>query len=222
MATPTYTKSGSKATTPAKLPKAVFGLEVKNHDLLKQAYVAYLANGRSNDAHVKKRGEVRGGGKKPWRQKGTGRARFGSIRVPIWRGGGITFGPTGDENYSHDLPTKAKRQAIRQALSVKGDAIVVIESLDGVKGKTAEAAKLLAKVGAGKNTLVAVDHKAPEVERALRNLPGIKYVQATYLNTYDVLNADCIILTTKAVDAVNEWLGQTAKPAVKPAAKEAE
>jgi len=207
MATPTFTKSGGKATTPAKLPKAVFGLEVKNHDLLKQAYVAYLANGRSNDAHVKKRGEVRGGGRKPWRQKGTGRARFGSIRVPIWRGGGITFGPTGDENYTHDLPTKAKRQAVRQALSVKNDAIVVIESLDAIKGKTTEAATLLAKLGAGKTTLVVVDHKLPEVDRALRNLQDVKLTQATYLNTYDILNADTIVLTNKAVEAVNIWLG---------------
>src|SRR5438034_30161 len=107
----TYTKAGTKATTAAKLDKAVFGLEVGNHELLKSAYTAYLANGRDNLAVTKTRGEVRGGGKKPWKQKGTGRARFGSSRVPIWRGGGITFGPTGLENYSKSMNTKAKRQA---------------------------------------------------------------------------------------------------------------
>ncbi|MGH7238265.1 MAG: 50S ribosomal protein L4, partial [Candidatus Saccharimonadales bacterium] len=85
----TFTKSGAKAVTPAKLDKAIFGVEVRNHELLKSAYDAYLANGRSNLATTKTRGQVRGGGKKPWRQKGTGRARFGSSRNPIWRGGGI-------------------------------------------------------------------------------------------------------------------------------------
>src|ERR1019366_10319418 len=115
MAVATYTKSGTKATTAAKLDKDVFGVEVKNHQLLKSAYEAYLANGRPNLAVTKTRGLVRGGGKKPWRQKGTGRARFGSSRNPIWRGGGIAFGPTGNENYTHKLPLNAKRLAIRQA-----------------------------------------------------------------------------------------------------------
>ena len=118
MAVATFTKTGTKATTPAKLDKAVFGVDITSHDLLKQAYLAYLANGRLNLAVTKTRGDVRGGGKKPWRQKGTGRARFGSSRNPIWRGGGITFGPTGHENYTHKLPTQTKRLAIRQALSV--------------------------------------------------------------------------------------------------------
>src|SRR5262249_13360699 len=103
MATPTYTASGTKATAPAKLDKTVFGLEPKNHTLLHEAYTAHLANGRVNLAITKKRGEVRGGGKKPWRQKGTGRARIGSIRAPQWRGGGIVFGPTGVENYTKHL-----------------------------------------------------------------------------------------------------------------------
>src|ERR1700686_3786197 len=108
----TYTKTGNKATVAAKLDKSVFDVDVKNHDLLKQAYLAYLSNARVNLAVTKKRGDVRGGGRKPWRQKGTGRARFGSIRNPIWRGGGIIFGPTGQENYKRKLNTKAKRQAI--------------------------------------------------------------------------------------------------------------
>src|SRR3982750_983319 len=113
MSVATYTKTGTKATTPAKLDKTVFGVEPKNHELIKAAYDMYLANGRENLAVTKTRGLVRGGGKKPWKQKGTGRARFGSSRVPIWRGGGITFGPTGEENYSKQLNTKAKRLAIR-------------------------------------------------------------------------------------------------------------
>jgi large subunit ribosomal protein L4 len=130
MAVSTYNKAGVKATTTAKLDAAVFGLEITSHELLKEAYTAYLANGRDNLAVTKTRGLVRGGGKKPWKQKGTGRARFGSTRNPIWRGGGIVFGPTGDENYTKTLSTKARRQAIRQALSLKADAIKVIEMFE--------------------------------------------------------------------------------------------
>jgi large subunit ribosomal protein L4 len=100
--------------------------------LLKRAYDAYLANGRVGSATTKTRGEVRGGGRKPWRQKGTGRARFGSIRNPIWRGGGITFGPTGVENHTIKMHTSTKRKAIRQALSLALDAgkLIVIEAFD--------------------------------------------------------------------------------------------
>lgn len=208
MAVPTFTKSGVKATTTAKLDKSVFGVEIANHELLKQAYVAYLANGRENLAVVKTRGEVRGGGKKPWKQKGTGRARFGSSRVPIWRGGGITFGPTGLENYSHKLPTATKRLAIRQALTTASDAgkLVVVEEV-ALKGKTTEAVKLLAKIGAVKSTLIVVDTKTDENIRATSNLGNVKLVNAQYLNVFDVLNADHIVLTNKALSVVHEWLG---------------
>ena len=208
MAVPTFTKSGTKATTAAKLDQSVFGVEIANHELLKQAYVAYLANGRENLAVVKTRGEVRGGGKKPWKQKGTGRARFGSSRVPIWRGGGITFGPTGLENYSHKLPTATKRLAIRQALTTASDAgkLVVIEEV-ALKGKTSEAVKLLSKLGAVKSTLIVVDTKADENIRATSNLSNVKLVNAQYLNVFDVLNADHIVLTNKALAVVHEWLG---------------
>src|SRR5580700_4305851 len=113
MATATYTKTGTKAPSPAKLSKDIFGLEVTNHELLKQAYVAYQSNGRINLAVTKTRGKVRGGGRKPWAQKGTGRARFGSSRNPIWRGGGIAFGPTGQENFQHHLSSSSKQQALR-------------------------------------------------------------------------------------------------------------
>src|SRR3990167_4271574 len=137
MAVLTYTKAGSKAAAPAKLDKAVFGLRVQNHQLLKDAYLAYLAGGRSNFAKTKKRGEVRGGGIKPWRQKGTGRARFGSSRNPIWTGGGVAFGPTGDENYSRKMSTASKRTALRQALSlaVEADKLKVIETFACPEGK---------------------------------------------------------------------------------------
>ncbi len=208
MAVLTYTKAGTKATTAAKLDATVFGLEVKNHELVKQAYVAYLANGRTNLAVTKTRGLIRGGGRKPWKQKGTGRARFGSSRNPIWRGGGIVFGPTGLENYSHKLPIATKRQAIRQALSLANTSnnIIVVESLD-FKGKTANAVAFLEKVGAVKTTLIVVENKTPDVTRAVANLAGIKVVAANYINVFDAINADNIVITPEALKAVSEWLG---------------
>lgn len=211
MAAQTYTKTGTKATTPAKLDKAVFGVEAKNHDLVKAAYDAYMANGRTNLAATKTRGLIRGGGKKPWRQKGTGRARAGSNRSPLWTGGGITFGPTGEENYSKQLNTKAKRLALRQALSMKADHVKVIETFECKDGKTAPAAKLLDKIEAKGNVLLVVSQKDDLVERATRNLPSVKTVSARYLSVYDIINADNIVISQKALTIVIEWLGQEAK-----------
>ena len=213
MSVPTYTKAGAKATAAAKLPKGIFDLEVTNHELLKQAYTAYMANSRTVNARTLTRGEVRGGGRKPWKQKGTGRARFGSIRVPIWRGGGITFGPTGNENFTHELPTKTKRQAIRQALSVKAPAISIIESFESQDGKVAATAQLLNKVGATKKILLVVDIKDAMTVRATRNITDLKVVQARYLNVYDLLNADSIVMTAKSLDIVAEWLAPTSAAA---------
>ncbi len=210
MATPTFTKSGSKATTAAKLDKSIFDVEVKSHNLVKQAYVTYQANGRENLAKTLKRGEVRGGGKKPWKQKGTGRARFGSIRVPIWRGGGITFGPLGKENYSRKLSVKAKRQAIRQALTLNHDNISVVESLD-FKGKTAEAAKFFEKIGAKRNILLIVNTKDELVTRATNNLSNVTVCSAMYVNVFAVMNADHIVIEAKALETIQNWLGADAK-----------
>jgi large subunit ribosomal protein L4 len=205
----TFTKVGAKSTTSAKLPKEVFEIEVKNHELVKAAYVAYLANGRQNNAKVKNRGEVSGGGKKPWRQKGTGRARFGSSRVPIWRGGGITHGPTGYETYSHNMSTGDKRLALRQALTLKTEAgnVSVIESLEIKTGKTKELATLLTKVGVTRNALIVVHEKDASFDRASSNIGNIKVVRARSLNVFDVMNADTILFATKSLDEVAEWLG---------------
>jgi large subunit ribosomal protein L4 len=207
MAVATYTKAGNKAATPAKLDKAVFGVEVKNHQLLKDAYLAYLANGRTNNAVAKKRGEVSGGGRKPWRQKGTGNARFGSSRNPIWRGGGVAFGPTGSENYSRKLNSSAKKQALRQALSLANqeDRIIVIESL-AADGKTKTVAALMNKIDAAGSTLLVVANLDDKLARSTRNLEGIKAVQATYLNVYDVTNAAKLVFENAALEAVNGWL----------------
>ncbi len=209
MATATYTKSGTKSTTPAKLDAKVFGVEVKDHNLIKQAYTTYLANGRENFAKTLKRGEVSGGGKKPWRQKGTGRARFGSSRNPIWRGGGIAFGPTGNENYSKKLNTQSKKLAIKQALSLTSGKVIVIESFDIKSAKTKDALSLLEKIGAKGNILLVISSKSPEVVRATNNLENVKTVSANYLNVYDLMNADCIVISQDSLAVISQWLGES-------------
>lgn len=209
MVTPTYTKSGTKAATPAKLNSKVFGVDVNNHQLLKDAYVSYLASGRDNSAKTKKRGEVRGGGKKPWRQKGTGHARFGSSRNPIWRGGGVAFGPTGNENYTKKLSLNAKRQALRQALSLaaKEGRISVIETFSCPDGRIKPTIQLLKKIGAEGNILIVVSLKDTLVVRSTNNLPNVKALHAKYLNVYDLINADNIIISKKALEIISDWLG---------------
>lgn len=205
----TYTKTGAKATSAAKLDQAVFGIVPTDHTLLHQVYTAYLANGRENFAVTKTRGMVSGGGRKPWKQKGTGRARFGSTRNPIWTGGGIAFGPTGEENYKKQVNVKAKRQAIRQALSLSAQAnkVIVLEDVTSTEGKTSELATLLTKVGATKKVLLVVEHKTPELVRASGNLTNVKLVQATYVNVYDVMNADSVVVTNASLTAISSWLG---------------
>lgn len=203
----TYTKSGSKATSTAKLDNSIFGLEVKDSSLIKQVYNAYLANGRDNLAITKTRGLVRGGGRKPWKQKGTGHARFGSIRNPIWKGGGIVFGPTGNENYTMSLTTSSKRLALKQALSLKAKQIYVIETFDAKDGKVKQTVSLLDKLKANRNVLMVVEDKDDLVNRATHNISYVNTLQAKYLNVYTVMNADYIIITKKALQIIHEWLG---------------
>lgn len=202
-------------TTKTTLPKDIFGVEVTNHELLKVAYNMYLANARSAQAKTKKRGEVSGGGKKPWKQKGTGRARFGSSRVPIWRGGGVAFGPTGDQNYTMKLSVGAKRTALRQALSLanKAGKLVQIDTFACPDGKTKETIKLLDanKITKEQRVLLVVSVKDDLVRRATNNVNQVKVVQAMYLNVFDILNADKILMSKKALEMVSEWLKKEAK-----------
>lgn len=191
----------------ATLNKDIFEVNVDNHELLKTAYDAYLANSRSAHAKTLKRGEVRGGGKKPWKQKGTGRARFGSTRNPIWRHGGVAGGRTGEENFTKKLSKTAKKVAVKQALSLKNaEKAILIESIN-TTGKTKEIAKKLSDLKLGdKAVLMVVDVKAPEVLRATNNLPNVKLVRATYLNVFDILNADAVIFSETALKATENWL----------------
>ena len=188
------------------LPKTTFGVEVENHELLKVAYDAYLSNSRQAGATTLKRGEVRGGGKKPWKQKGTGRARFGSSRNPIWRGGGIVFGPSGNENYTKKLSTTSKRVAVKQALSLANKAGKISVLDVKTTGKTAEVVTFLADNKFARRTLVVVDEKSPELLRATNNLQSVKVVRSTYLNVYDILNADHIVISPVSVKTIDAWL----------------
>ena len=186
------------------LPKSVFAVEVRNHELLKLAYDAYLANNRLASATTKQRGEVRGGGKKPWRQKGTGRARFGSIRNPIWRGGGIVFGPRGNENYTNKISKTSKRVALRQALTVKADKVLVVDIK--TTGKTAEVAKFLKENNLNRRVLIVAE-KTDELIRATNNISEALLVSPMYLNVFDILNADHIVIAPKAIETIENWLG---------------
>ena len=193
----------------ATLNKDIFGLTVENHELVKLAYDAYLANSRSSHAKTLKRGEVRGGGKKPWKQKGTGRARFGSTRNPIWRHGGVAFGRTGEENFTKKISKSAKRIAIRQALSMKNadKAVLTFDAAVKFDGKTKSAAKVLKDMKLeGKNVLAVVAEKTPEVMRSFNNIPTVKLVRATYLNVFDIMNADAIVFDDKALKEADKWL----------------
>ncbi len=193
----------------ATLDKDVFGLSVENHELIKLAYDAYLANSRSSHAKTLKRGEVRGGGKKPWKQKGTGRARFGSTRNPIWRHGGVAFGRTGEENFTKKISRGAKLQAVCQALSIKNKdkAVFVLEPTVKLDGKTKTAAKVLKDMKLeDKLVLAVVAEKTPEILRSTNNLSNVKLVRATYLNVFDIMNADAIVFSDEGLKATVKWL----------------
>lgn len=212
-----YTAAGAKSAAKTTLDKNIFGIEVKDHKLLREAYQSFLDNGRANLAKTKTRGQVVGSTKKPWKQKGTGRARFGSKYNPIWRGGGIVFGPTGNENYSKKLNVKAKRLAVKQALSlsVKEGSLKVIDSFDGKDGKVSKSVALLKKIDAKGKTLLVVDKKDDMVRRSVGNIADVKAVDAKYLNVFDVLNSDTVVITKKSLDIISEWLASDSKKPAK-------
>lgn len=198
----------AETTKKQTLPKDVFAVDVPNHELLKLAYDSYLANARLASATTKQRGEVRGGGKKPWKQKGTGRARFGSTRNPIWCGGGIVFGPRGNENYTKKLSKTSKRVAIKQALTLANkDNRIIVKDIS-TTGKTAEIVKFLQDNKIDRKVLIVVDEKTPELIRATNNLRQVRLVSALYLNVFDILNADTIVLNNKSVPVITDWLNK--------------
>lgn len=178
----------------------IFGVDMKP-TVVHQAVVNFLANQRQGTHATKTKGLVRGGGKKPFKQKHTGRARAGSIRSPLWRGGGIVFGPQ-PRDYSYNLPKKVKKLALKTALSMKmseGE-ITIIDGLSIDKPKTKDMVSILKKFGLeGKRTLIVIPEKDEAVTLSARNIPGLKVVRVSDLNTYNVLVHERLIITKDAI-----------------------
>jgi large subunit ribosomal protein L4 len=181
------------------LDPAVFGIE-PNVPVMHQVVTAQLAAARSGSANTKTRAEVRGGGRKPWRQKGLGRARQGSIRSPQWRGGGVVFGPK-PRDYSQRTPKKMKQLALRSALSARAaaDAVMVVDGFDWEKPSTRIAARFLRTLGVDGKALFVVGRDDAVVTLSARNLPTAKVLEGGQLNTYDVLWADVVVFTREAL-----------------------
>ena len=190
-----------------ELPESIFGVAVRPH-LLHQAVVMQLNNRRAGTASTKTRGKVRGSGKKPWRQKGSGRARAGSVRSPIWVGGGTVFGPL-PRDYSYRIPKKARRQAVLSALSLKRqeEKLVVVEPEDFSEIKTRLMAEAMAALGVGKALFVIAD-RDEKIELSARNLPDVKVLRVDGLNVYDLLRFEHLVLTGEALRKIEERFAQ--------------
>lgn len=210
-----YNQAGEEAGE-ANLNPQIFGVAVKSV-LVHQAIVAFLANRRTVVAHTKSKGEVRGGGKKPWRQKGTGRARHGSSRSPIWRGGGITFGPTSERNYAKKLNKKMRKKALFMVLSDKAaeHSVLALDKLEWKESKTKAAESLLKKMGlSDQKVLFVIEKMDKKIAGAFRNLPKADLIAAGSLNVYDALNNDKLIFTKDALKTL-ETVFLKGKAAVK-------
>ncbi|MFH5186638.1 50S ribosomal protein L4 [Paenibacillus sp. TAB 01] len=198
-----YNVSGSQVGE-VELSDSVFGIEPHAH-VLNEAVLMQRASLRLGTHKVKGRSEVRGGGRKPWKQKGTGRARQGSIRAPQWKGGGVVFGPT-PRSYSYKLPKKVRRLAIKSALSSKvvANEIIVLDQLQLAQPKTKEFAAILGNLKVDRKALVVTAGYEENVALSARNIPGIKFVVAEGINVLDVMVYDKLIITKDAVQKVEE------------------
>jgi len=188
------------------LPEEIFGKKL-NRGLVHEALVSQLAIARQGTASTKTKAEVSGGGIKPWRQKGTGRARVGSIRSPLWRHGGIIFGPKA-RSYRISFPKKKRRNAIKQILSekIRENRLRIIDSLIVEEGKTKKAKALLEKMGALVGTLVIAKGRDVNLSRAFANLPKVKLIPVQNINIHDLLNYEKIIITRDALGVIVEGL----------------
>ena len=201
----TYNQKGSKAGE-ITLPEEIFGLAI-NNNLLHQVAVSQASNRRESHAHTKDRGEVAVTGKKPWKQKGTGRARAGSVRSPLWRKGGITFGPRNERSYKKEIPAKMRRKALLMALSGKlaDNELIILDALQSEKGKTKEMAELFAKLPVGKATvLVALQKHEPALVKAIFNLKNVKVLEVRNLNSLDVLNSKYFVTTKGGIEELKK------------------
>ena len=187
-----------------ELSDDVFGIEV-NENAMYEVVKNQLANKRQGTQSTKTRAEVRGGGRKPWRQKGTGRARVGSSRSPLWIGGGVSFAPK-PRDYSYRLPKKIRKLAMKSALTskVNNDEIIVLDGLNISAPKTKEMINILSNLNADKKALIVMDGRDDAVIKSARNIPGVKTTSVNTLNVYDILKYDKFIITKDAVQKVEE------------------
>lgn len=217
---PVYNQEGKKIDEVA-LPADVFGLKL-NQDLVHQVVVVQLANQRQVISHAKGRAEVRGGGRKPWRQKGTGRARAGSIRSPIWRGGGVTFGPTKERVFKKRIPKKMRKKALLVVLSskAKDKELVVLDELKIAESKTKSMAQILkiifekilkiksAKKEKPKSILIVLPKAQPAIVRAVRNIPKAATIRADSLNVLDLLRYKYLVVPKEAIEVIKKTFSQ--------------
>jgi len=199
-----YTQTGEKLKTKVELNDQIFGI-VPNEDLMAQYVRVHQANQRQGTVKTKTRGEVRGGGRKPWRQKGTGRARHGSIRSPIWVGGGTVHGPQ-PKDWSLKIPKKMKRKALFSALSQKLEekGVLILNKIELKEIKTKDLEGILGNLPVKDNALIALDKMDEKVILSARNLPGVKTIQVKDLNTYEVLDAETILFPKEALKVLEE------------------
>jgi len=200
-----YNQEGKK-TGQARLPKEIFDVQM-NPDLVHQVVVSQMANQRRIIAKTKTRAEVRGGGRKPWRQKGTGRARAGSIRSPIWRGGGKTFGPTTEKVFKKRIPKKIKRKALFMILSakVKAHLILVLDSLKIEKPKTKDMVKILNKLPCKlSSVLIALPRMDNNIIKAVGNIQKVDTIQAKDLNALNLLSYKYLVIPKEALKVIKE------------------
>jgi len=205
MKTTVYNQEG-KEVEDITLPKEIFEVEF-NADLVHQIMVSMSSNQRQNCAHTKDRSEVSGGGKKPWRQKGTGRARVGSNRSPIWRKGGITFGPRNDKNYEKAVPVKMRRKALLMVLSdkAKTNQLIILDKIELAKGKTKEVATTLSKLPCkDQRVLIALPNYDKKVILAARNIKKTTIEDARNLNVLDLLNSKFLLITKDSIQTIEK------------------
>jgi len=208
--TQVYNQDGQEAGK-IELPKEIFGVKI-NPDLVAQAVRTQLANSRKSIAHAKDRSEVRGGGKKPWKQKGTGRARHASIRSPLWSGGGVTFGPRKERNFSLNINKKMKRQAMLMVLSGKArdGELIILDDLKLAQAKTKEMAKIVkslkfkVKSDLDRGALLVLPQKDEAILRAARNLPKVTTIGVGSLNVMDLLSIKYLVMPKAAVEKIRQ------------------
>ena len=201
-----YNQEGTQVKE-LELNSSIFGIEPNNQAIFDMVLLQ-RASWRQGTHKVKNRTEVKGGGKKPWRQKGTGRARQGSIRAPQWRGGGIVFGPNTNRNYKIKLNRKVRQLALKSALSQKviDSELTVLDNLALNAPKTKDMVKILANLDANRKTLIVMDEICENVALSARNIPGVKVIESTGLNVYDILDCTKLVMTEKAIAKVEEVL----------------